>query len=63
MNTLEDLISRSTMETQEVLSKLDDLTEGMNIDDVEEDFYSSSVEELAESYNIELDDEEDEDED
>ena len=61
MNTLEDLISRSTMETKEVLSIIDDLTDGMNIDDVEEDFYSCSVEDIAESFNIELEDDEDED--
>lgn len=62
-NTLEDLVKRSTMETKEVLSMLDDLTDGMNMDEIEEDFYSYSVEDIAECFNIELDGEDDEEED
>ena len=64
MDTLEELISRSTMDENDILQLLqllDEQTEEEDIDDVEEDFYSLSVEELAENYGIELveDDEED----
>lgn len=62
MDTLEELMRRSTMdENNDILQLLDEQTEEEDIDDVEEDFYSLSVEELAENYGIELveDDEED----
>lgn len=61
MDTLEELMSRSTMDGNDILQLLDEQTEEEDIDDVEEDFYSLSVEELAENYGIELveDDEED----
>ena len=61
MDTLEELMSRSTMDENNILQLLDEQTEEEDIDDVEEDFYSLSVEELAENYGIELveDDEED----
>ena len=61
MDTLEELMSRSTMDNNDILQLLDEQTEEEDIDDVEEDFYSLSVEELAENYGIELveDDEED----
>ena len=61
MDTLEELMSRSAMDENDILQLLDKQTEEEDIDDVEEDFYSLSVEELAENYGIELveDDEED----
>ena len=61
MDTLEELMSRSAMDGNDILQLLDKQTEEEDIDDVEEDFYSLSVEELAENYGIELveDDEED----
>lgn len=62
MDTLEELMRRSTMdENNDILQLLDKQTDEEDIDDVEEDFYSLSVEELAENYGIELveDDEED----
>lgn len=62
MDTLEELMRRSTMdENNDILQLLDEQTDEEDIDDVEEDFYSLSVEELAENYGIELveDDEED----
>lgn len=62
--TLEELVNRSSMSGQETLDALDSATDDMDIDDVEESFYSDSVEELAEQFDIELDeDEEDEDDD
>ena len=62
-NTLEELVSRSAMSGQDTLDALDDATDGMDIDDVEEMFYSESVEYCAEEFGIEFEDEEDEDND
>lgn len=61
MDTLEELMNRSTMSKEDILELLDEQTETEDIDDVEEDFYSLSVEELADNYGIELE-EDDEDE-
>lgn len=61
-NTLEGLVSRSTMSGQDTLDALDGATDGMDIDDVEEIFYSESVEYCADEFGIELEDEEDEEE-
>ncbi len=58
--SLEELVNGSKESGQEVLDKLDTLTEDEDIDDVEENFYSQSVETLADMYDIELDNEEDE---
>ena len=54
METLEELMSSSTMDEDDILQLLEEQTETEDIDDVEEDFYSLSVEELAENYGIEL---------
>ena len=62
MDTLEELMSRATMDEDDILELLDEQTETENIDDVEEDFYSLSVEELAENYGIELEEDEEDDE-
>ena len=62
MDTLEELMSRATMDEDDILELLDEQTETEDIDDVEEDFYSLSVEELAESYGIELEEEDEDDE-
>ena len=59
-NTLEELVKRSTMSGQDTLDALDDATDDMDIDDVEETFYSESVEYCAEEFDIELEEEEDE---
>ena len=59
-NTLEELVKRSAMNGQDTLDALDDATEDMNIDDVEETFYSESVEYCANEFDIELEEEEDE---
>ena len=59
-NTLEELVKRSAMNGQDTLDALDDATEDMNIDDVEETFYSESVEYCAEEFGIELEEEEEE---
>ena len=58
--TLEELINRSTMSGPDTLDALDDATEDMDIDDVEEMFSSESVEYCAEEFGIELEEEEDE---
>ena len=42
--TLEDLVERSATSGQDTLYALDDATEEMDIDEVEEMFYSESVE-------------------
>jgi hypothetical protein len=61
MDTLEELMSRATMDEDDILELLDEQTETEDIDDVEEDFYALSVEELAENYGIELEEEEEDD--
>lgn len=63
MDTLEELMSRATMDEDDILELLDEQTETEDIDDVEEDFYSLSVEELAENYGIELEEEEEDEDD
>ena len=57
---LEELVTRSTMSGQDTLDALDNATEGLDIDDVEEMFYSESVENCADYFGIELEEEEDE---
>lgn len=59
--TLVELVTRSTMSGRETLDALVDATDDMDIDDVEETFYSNSVEYCADEFGIELEDEEDED--
>jgi len=58
--TLEKLVERSTQSGRETIDALEDATDGMDIDEVEEIFYSESVEYCAEEFGIELEDEEDE---
>lgn len=58
--TLEELVERSAMNEQDTLDALDNATEDMDIDDVEETFYSESVEYCANEFDIELEEEEDE---
>lgn len=59
-NTLDELINRSTMSGPDTLDALDNATEDMDIDDVEEIFDSESVEHCADEFGVELEDEEDE---
>lgn len=59
-NTLEELVRRSTMNGQDTLAALDNATDDMDIDDVEETLYSESVEYCADEFGIELEEEEDE---
>ena len=58
--TLEELINRSTMSGPDTLDALDEATDDMDIDDVEETLYSESVEYCAEEFGIELEEEEEE---
>ena len=58
-NTLEELVTRSTMSGQDTLNALDEATDDMDNDDVEETFYSESVESCAEEFGIELEEKED----
>ena len=62
-NTLVEFICRSSLDGQHTLNTLDELTDGMDIDDVEGLFYEMSVDEVANEigfYDLEeLDDEED----
>ena len=58
--TLEELINRSTMSGPDTLGALDEATDDMDIGDVEETFYSESVEYCAEEFGIELEEEEEE---
>jgi len=59
--TLDLLMELSAMGSQETLSALDEATEDMGLDDVEEMFYSYSAEDMAREFGIELKEEEDED--
>lgn len=52
--TLEELVTRSTMSGPDTLDALDEATDDMDIDDVEETFYSESVEYCADEFGIEL---------
>jgi len=61
--TLEELVTRSTMSGPDTLDALDEATDDMDIDDVEEMFYSESVEYCSDEFGIELEEEEDEDDD
>lgn len=61
-NTLEELVRRSAMSGQDTLDALDDATEDIDIGEVEEMFYSESVEYCADELGIELEEEEEEDE-
>ena len=54
LSTLEELVCRSTMCGQNKLDALDDATEDMDIDEVEEMFYHESVEYCADKLGIEL---------
>lgn len=58
LSTLEELVKRSAMSGQDTLDALDDATEDMDVDDVEEMFYSESVEYCADEFGIELEEEE-----
>ena len=60
--TLEELVNRSTMSNRETIDALEDATDGMDIDEVEEIFYSESIECCADEFGIELQDEENVDE-
>ena len=61
-STLEELVKRSAMSGQETLDTLDSVTDDMDIDDVEETFYSESVEYCANEFGIELNEEEEDEE-
>ena len=58
-NTLEELIERSFMGSELTLQALDKQTEDTDLDEIEEIFYSASVEEIANYFDIDLDKEED----
>ena len=62
LSTLEELVSHSTMSGQDTLDALDDATDGMDIGDVEEMFYSESIEYCADEFGIELDEQEEDEE-
>lgn len=53
--TLNELVERSFMGSQLTLKVLDEQTEDADLDDIEEMFYSDSVEEIANHFGIELD--------
>lgn len=61
--TLEELIERSSEGERIAIDILDDQTDDMDIDEVEEMFYSDSIEELADHFGLELEEKETEEED
>ena len=60
---MEELIERSSEGERIAIDILDDQTDDMDIDEVEEMFYSDSVEELADRFGLELEEKETEEED
>jgi len=56
-DTLAELVNRSHMEGADTLDILDDYTEDMSLDEVEEMFYSDKIEDIAEYFGITLKDE------
>ena len=58
-NTLEEMVARSADSDLQTIEKVDNATNNMDIDDVEEIFYSESVEYCANQFGIELEKEED----
>lgn len=60
--TLEKLVNNAAISGEAVLNTLDEQTDDDDLDDVEENFYNMSVEELAEQYGIELEESDDDDE-
>ena len=63
VKTLEELLNRSTFSWDDTFAFIDENEEDLDLDDFEEDCYNLSVDELAERYNVALEDEEEEDED
>lgn len=59
--TLELLMALSTMSDKETLRTLDAATEDMDLDDVEELFYSESVEHCANEFGIDINEDNEED--
>ena len=60
--TLELLMTLSTMSDKETLRALDAATEDMDLDDVEELFYSYSAEDMAREFGIDINENDEEDE-
>lgn len=53
-NTLEELVNRSTLSGEDTLSHLDEYYQGSDLDDVEEMFYSESVEYIANDCGLDI---------
>lgn len=56
--TLEELVYQSAMSDRATLELLDEWSDGLELDEVEEMFYSESVEAIAAEIGIELDEDE-----
>ena len=52
--TLDLLVNMSTLGVFETISIIDDLTEGQDLDEIEELFYSYGADTIAEDFGIEL---------
>ena len=61
MKTLDLFINSCEMGAEKALNYLDVVTDDMDLDDVEEDFYEMSVSELSERFGISLVNEEEDD--
>lgn len=53
-NTLEELVNRSTLSDEDTLNHLDEYYQDIDLDDVEEMFYSESVEYIANDCGLEI---------
>lgn len=58
--TLEELVERSAMNLSDTLDYLDERVQYNDLDEVEEDFYDMTLEELAKQYCIDIEEDEEE---
>lgn len=62
LKTLDEFIHKAKIGAEDALDSLDEITEDMDVDVVEECFYSMSLNELEDEFCIELEEDEDESE-
>lgn len=63
LKTLDEFIHKAKIGAEDALNSLDEITENMDIDEVEESFYSMSLSELEDEFFIELEEDEESEED
>lgn len=63
LKTLDEFVHKAKVGAEDALDELDEITEDMDIDEVEECFYSMSLSELEDEFCIELEEEDESEED